>query len=77
MTAKSETLSQASKWDFNNRRWLAAGFCVRCAAQAAWGQQLGFSQVAAPCVKCVGKSAPDGTGIRARSWARSRVQNIP
>jgi len=39
-------------WEARKRRYLRLGLCHRCAAQAAWGHQLGFSQSKPPCPDC-------------------------
>lgn len=64
-----ETLRQAQTWDAVKVRYLRAGFCEVCAAQAAWGHQLGFSHVNNPCHGCIGKAVPDRSGVRASKWA--------
>lgn len=47
-----ETLSQVRYFDTLKRRYVGFGLCQRCAAQAAWGHQLGFSRVHPPCAEC-------------------------
>jgi hypothetical protein len=47
-----ETLAQARLWEMWNRRYKKAGLCYACAAQAAWGHQLGFGSVRPPCTLC-------------------------
>jgi hypothetical protein len=47
-----ESLSQAQHCDRNKVRYLTAGLCHTCSAQAAWGHQLGFSQIKDPCSQC-------------------------
>ena len=50
---RPETLAQAKTWETVKGRYLAAGLCHRCAAQAAWGHQIGFSRLEhAPCQTC-------------------------
>jgi hypothetical protein len=49
---RPETLSQARTFDRLNRRYLAVGLCYRCAAQAAYGHQLGFALSHQPCERC-------------------------
>ncbi len=48
-----ETLRQAQRWDTVKGAYLQVGLCERCAGQAAWGHQIGFSMINPPCEKCV------------------------
>jgi hypothetical protein len=50
--AQPETVGQAEKWDTDKRKGLAAGLCHACAAQHAWGIQIGFSNSKRPCALC-------------------------
>ena len=47
-----ESLRQARRWDAACSRYTRAGLCSRCASQAAWGGQIGYSRVHAPCEAC-------------------------
>jgi hypothetical protein len=48
-----ETLRQARIFDSTKRHYERLGLCRICAAQAAWGHQLGFSRVTKqPCREC-------------------------
>lgn len=47
-----ETLWQARSFDTNKRHYQGLGLCGPCAAQAAWGHQLGFSRIDPPCGVC-------------------------
>lgn len=47
-----ETMGQARLWDATNGWYLKAGLCGRCASQAAWGHQIGWSRVRPPCETC-------------------------
>lgn len=47
-----ETLRQAQRWDSAVTRYTRAGLCARCASQAAWGGQIGYTRVHAPCEYC-------------------------
>lgn len=50
-----ETLSQASTWEKVKARYLQAGACDRCAAQVAWGHQVGFARLEpCRCARCLG-----------------------
>lgn len=63
-TLKPETPGQARAWQKNKKRYLQAGLCHTCAAQAAWGHQVGFSfrssrewpeqdrKIKPPCPEC-------------------------
>ena len=66
-----ETVDQARLWESVKQSYLADGFCAACAVQAAYGHQLGFSQVAPACTDCRG-IAPTyrWAGPRARAWAQ-------
>lgn len=64
-----ETMRQAHTWDANASRYRSAGFCDRCAAQAAWGHSLGFANTQLVGACCRGKPVPDGRGERAEKWA--------
>lgn len=47
-----ETLWQAGTFDDNKRHYVGLGLCYPCAAQAAWGHQLGFTGIHQPCHEC-------------------------
>lgn len=64
---RPETLRQAITWESVKRNYLQHGLCDRCAGQAAWGHQIGFSRLEQlPCGKCwpavqrLPKAQPDG-----------------
>jgi len=71
---KPETMSQAVNWDKRFSAYERAGFCFVCAAQAAWGHQLGFSRVRPVCPDCCGGTVPDPRRDRAVRWADGRPQ---
>ena len=48
-----ETQRQAQRWDAVKAHYLRKGLCAVCAAQAAYGHQLGFGRVKPPCDACV------------------------
>lgn len=48
-----ETLGQARVWQRKNGRYLIAGLCYTCAAQAAWGHAQGFEKIKPPCDECL------------------------
>lgn len=51
-TARPETSGQADRWGAIKAHYLRLGLCHKCAAQAAYGSQLGFSNVNPPCAGC-------------------------
>lgn len=60
-----ETQYQAAYWQRLNNEAVAAGFCVRCAAQYGYGRQHGWAQVHPPCLACrvlAGSHAPSWYG---------------
>jgi hypothetical protein len=71
-----ETAYQAIAWDRNKFRYLRVGWCHTCAAQAAWGHQLGFRRVRPPCEACRGLPT-GGVGTRAARWAAGLVVAVP
>jgi hypothetical protein len=48
-----ESQSQVKEFDRRRRAYREAGLCHACAAQAAFGHQMGFLQVHPPCSSCV------------------------
>lgn len=65
-----ETIRQAWTFDTMKRRYLRLGLCSACAAQAAWGHQLGFSRSNPPCADC--QAAVDGfPSKRPNGWHAS------
>lgn len=56
MTALPETLRQARRWDEMATRYRRAGLHDVCAAQLAWGHQLGASKVRPACERCATKA---------------------
>ena len=55
MKRAPETLRQARRWDETAARYRAQGLDPSCAAQLAWGHQVGFSQVHPVCGECATK----------------------
>jgi hypothetical protein len=49
---RAETLREARTWETVKSKYLAVGLCHRCACQAAYGHQLGFSLVRSPSESC-------------------------
>lgn len=50
--AEPETIGQGRTWDRKKRRYILAGLCDPCAAQAAWGHAIGFTKINDPCSEC-------------------------
>jgi hypothetical protein len=48
-----ETPAQAKEWDKRFSAYQRGGLCPRCASQAAWGHQFGFTRVHAPWQGCL------------------------
>lgn len=70
-----ETLNQVRWWDHNKTNYVKNGWCDKCAAQAAWGHQIGFTKIDnGPCEKCVGLPVPAKAGARAARWAAAPEQ---
>ena len=83
---RTETMRQARTWDMVKTKYVAAGLCHKCAAQAAWGHQLGFGfrstrnwpdedrGIKPPCETCAPIVAtfpvPAGTGSPWRRFER-------
>lgn len=57
MNRAPETMRQARRWDEIAARYRTRGLDPACAAQLAWGHQIGFSQVRPVCDECAGKLA--------------------
>jgi hypothetical protein len=55
-STRAETLEQVAEWERTKRRYLQAGLCHKCAAQAAWASEVGaggWNAIHPPCVECV------------------------
>lgn len=67
-----ETKGQAANWELVKNRYLKAGLCHRCASQAAWGHQCGFTAINDPCDYCRWIAIPprliEQHGYRAVKW---------
>ncbi len=54
-STRPETLAQVAQWEKTKKRYLRAGLCHRCAAQAAWAHQPGaggWMLIHPPCPLC-------------------------
>jgi hypothetical protein len=49
---RPETPRQAQWWEIRKNQYLNWNLCFVCACQAAWGHQIGFLRVKAPCSDC-------------------------
>lgn len=71
---RPETPAQAQRWETVKNRYLHAGLCLRCASQAAWGHQCGFTRVHPACDLCAGTDLPrsltDRHGYEGVKWLR-------
>jgi hypothetical protein len=64
---KPETQSQAETWTRVETNAALFGLDHRCAAQLAWGAQLGFANVHEPCDDCKALLADQPT-VRPGGW---------
>lgn len=66
-----ETLGQARVWDRKRNRYLIAGLCPPCAAQAAYGHAEGFQDIRNPCAVCqpIVNTFPNA-GPRGSKWRK-------
>lgn len=70
--SSAESLRQARTFDSNKRHYVSLGLCSPCAAQAAWGHQLGFSKSKSPCQGC--QPLVDSFPVRRSNKWRSHSQ---
>lgn len=70
-SGRPETVRQAANWDCNKGRYLRQGLCGTCAAQAAWGHQIGFTRSRPPCHACVPAVAGFPTEA-ANGWRKTK-----
>lgn len=73
-----ETYAQATAWERVKGNAERHGLCVACAAQYAWGTQLGFARTTrAPCAACAplvaGLPSPAMNGWRRVEGSAQRV----
>lgn len=52
MKDEAETIRQARTWVTVKGHYLQLRLCSACAAQAAYGHQIGFSRINSPCDSC-------------------------
>ena len=74
-STRAETLEQVAGWERTKKRYLRAGLCHKCAAQAAWAHQGGaggWGAIHPPCVELVELLAYPTTNPIWRSVARKR-----
>lgn len=69
-----ETTRQAATWERTANAYQEDGLCRGCAAQAAYGHQLGFGRIHPPCEDCqptvAGLPLPAGRGTPWRKHPR-------
>lgn len=78
-TATPETPAQVAEWTRRNSQYAEALGCYRCAAQLAWGHQVGFGRLEhQPCDDCAPLVAafPQPTGGAWRALPRG-VRSLP
>ncbi|UMB67677.1 hypothetical protein [Mycobacterium paraterrae] len=74
MTAKPETLGQATEWERTKSRYLGHGLCQRCAAQAAWAHQNrgdSWTTIHPPCESCAQVVAKLPHSTPSPKWRKS------
>ena len=73
---RPETMREATAWTVFKNHYVALGLCHVCAAQAAYGHQIGFTRINQPCPDCADVVAgfPDGAanGWRSQSYEKAR-----
>lgn len=73
---RPETMTQAIRWQTNKNHYVVTlGLCHVCAAQAAFGHQVGFTRINQPCPDCatVVAGLPDkaANGWRSQSYEKA------
>jgi hypothetical protein len=80
--AEPETQAQAITWDAVKAKYVSDGLCHTCAAQAAWGHQLGWHyrssrpwpgggrSIKPPCEQCASTVATFPVEIPGSAWRR-------
>ena len=74
-----EMMRQARRWDAVKLRYLDAGLCDGCAAQAAWGHQDNagrWNDLHPPCDGCAPVVRDFSVPTRTRCGASSNVRRI-
>ncbi len=70
---RPETMSETRTWDVTKNHYKRDGLCHRCASQAAWGHQIGFSRLEhAPCSDCAAVVATFPVEASHPAWRRHR-----
>ncbi len=73
---RPETMRTAIAWQTVKNHYVTLGLCHVCAAQAAYGHQVGFTRINQPCPDCAGVVVgfPDGAanGWRSQSYVKAR-----
>jgi hypothetical protein len=69
---RPETVSQAKNWETVKGRYIREGLCNGCAGQAAYGHQLAFTRIQAPCLADRGRVLSETLikqqGTRGQLW---------
>jgi hypothetical protein len=73
---RPETIDQARRWDVVKARAIAFGMCNRCAAQYAWGLQIGFARSHPPCGSCALLIGPVIGEARPNGWKNLHLENV-
>lgn len=73
---RPETIEQARRWDVQKSRALAHGLCDRCAAQYAWGSQIGFTHSRPPCSSCALIVDAAIGEVRTNGWRNMRLRDV-
>lgn len=79
---RPETLGEAASWQRLKTNYELLGLCHACAAQAAYGHQLGFTQINPPCAECLPlvrnlpRPGPAGSPWRRMGAARNVARSI-
>lgn len=68
---RPESLREARTWEIVKGKYAALGLCGRCAAQAAWGHQIGFGRLEhQPCAACAPVVATLPVATASPAWRR-------
>jgi hypothetical protein len=79
---RPETIAEVLSWQRLKTSYLMLGLCHACAAQAAYGHQLGFTLINAPCSGCLPlvrslpRPGPAGSPWRRMGAARNVARSV-
>ena len=72
---RPETLEQALVWQKNLSNYKSHGLCHKCASQAAWGHQIGWTRLQhPPCEQCTSTVADLPRQTANPAWRASRCR---